>query len=101
MSTAQLIHFPTRRVANPDVVAEVMCDAQAALRRLRRELAPVAPAVTATRDWHLMSDQEALADLLALAQRVARRMAGRAEVLAGKACPCGQTGPGHGRAASA
>ena len=96
-----LIAFPDRRIAHPDTVAEVACDAQAVIRRLRRELAPIFVAVNATRDWQLMSDCEALADHLMLAQRVSRRMAGRAEVLAGKACACGQTGPGHGRAASA
>ncbi len=99
MSRAALIAFPDRRVAHPEAISLAKCDMQVVLRQLIREEVPVRVAVDATRDYLLMSDQRALDDCLKLAHRIARRMAGRAEVLAGKACACGSREPGHGAAA--
>lgn len=69
---------------------------QVALRDLRRQhAAPLWEAAIATGDWGQLSDAKALDGVLRAAERLARRMAGRAA----SGCADGLFEPGHGRAA--
>lgn len=69
---------------------------QVALRDLRREhAAPLWEAAIASGDWGQLADAKALDGVLRVADKIAKRMAGR--VMA--QCADGLLEPGHGRAA--
>ena len=69
---------------------------QARVRELRRrDAAPLWEAALASGDWGQLSDAKALDHLLRVADRIAKRMAGRVNA----ACADGILEPGHGRAA--
>lgn len=75
---------------------EHACEAQVALHSLRTVCGLLWAAAMASGDWSLMSDCQALSGTLRVAQTQLRRIAGRADAIA---CPDGQRGVGHGRAA--
>lgn len=69
---------------------------QVALRDLRRRFAaPLWEAAIASGDWGQLSDAKALDGVLKVADRIAKRMAGRVSA----PCADGLLEPGHGRAA--
>jgi hypothetical protein len=69
---------------------------QVALRDLRRtSAAPLWEAAIASGDWGQLADAKALDGALRIAERIAKRMAGRVNA----ACADGLLEPGHGRAA--
>lgn len=69
---------------------------QVALRTLRRTCAaPLWEAAVASGDWGQMADAKALDGVLKVADRIAKRMAGRVTV----PCADGLMEPGHGIAA--
>jgi hypothetical protein len=81
-----------RRVA----VDEQSVEFQVALRDLRRQhAAPLWEAALATGDWGQLSDAKALDGVLRVAERIAKRMAGRVSA----PCADGLLEPGHGAAA--
>lgn len=69
---------------------------QVALRDLRRQhAAPLWEAAVASGEWSQLADAKALAGILKVADRIAKRMAGRVSA----PCVDGLLEPGHGRAA--
>lgn len=69
---------------------------QVRLRDLRREAAaPLWEAAIGTGDWSQLADAKQLDQLLRVADRIAKRMAGRVH----STCADGMLEPGHGRAA--
>lgn len=69
---------------------------QVALRELRRRhAAPLWEAAIASGDWAQLSDAKALDGVLKVAERIAKRMAGRVAAT----CADGLLEPGHGAAA--
>lgn len=83
-------------MARPLPVVEHAMEAQARIRRLRKDLAPMYEAAFATGDWTVMSETHALAETLRIGQLQARRLAGLTTRIA---CIDGVAAPGHGRAA--
>jgi hypothetical protein len=80
----------------PAPLDEQSVEFQVALRELRRsKAAPLWEAAIASGDWGQLADAKALDGVLKVADRIAKRMAGRV------ASPCtdGLLEPGHGRAA--
>ena len=77
-------------------IDEQSVEFQVALRDLRRRhAAPLWECAIASGDWGQLSDAKALDGVLKVAERIARRMAGRAAA----GCADGLLEPGHGRAA--
>jgi hypothetical protein len=69
---------------------------QVGVRELRRHsAAPLWEAAIGSGDWSQLADAKALDGLLRVADRIAKRMAGRVS----SACADGILEPGHGRAA--
>ena len=80
----------------PLPVDEAAVEFQVALRDLRRGPAALLwESAIGSADWGQLSDAKALAGVLRVAERIARRMAGRAQA----PCADGLFEPGHGRAA--
>lgn len=80
----------------PVPIDERSMEFQVALRTLRREqAAPLWEAAIATGDWAQLSDAKALDGVLKVAERIAKRMAGRVAAT----CADGLLEPGHGAAA--
>ncbi len=81
----------------PPSLTEHAMEAQARLREIRRETAPLWQAAMATGDWTLMSRAHELAATLRAAERQAKTIAGMAERVA---CPDEvERTPGHGASA--
>lgn len=77
-------------------LAEQSMEFQVRLRDLsRRHAAPLWEAAVASGDWGQLADAKALAGTLRVADRIAKRMAGRVEA----PCADGLLEPGHGKAA--
>ena len=75
---------------------EAAVEFQACIRELRRHAAaPLWEAAIGSGDWGQLSDAKALDGILRVADRIAKRMAGRV----GATCADGILEPGHGRAA--
>ena len=80
----------------PVSLDEQAVEFQVALRDLRsRHAAPLWAAAIASGDWGQLSDAKALDGVLKVAERLAKRMAGRVSA----PCADGLLEPGHGRAA--
>ena len=80
----------------PVSLDEQAVEFQVALRDLRRRhAAPLWEAAIASGDWGQLSDAKALDGVLKVAERLAKRMAGRVSA----PCADGLLEPGHGRAA--
>jgi hypothetical protein len=80
----------------PIALDEAAVEFQVGVRDLRRRQGvPLWQAAIASGDWGQMSDAKALDQLLRVADRVAKRMAGRVDAT----CADGILEPGHGRAA--
>ena len=80
----------------PVPLDEAAVEFQVAIRELRRKAAaPLWEAAIGSGDWGQLSDAKALDGLLRVADRIAKRMAGRVH----SACADGVFGPSHGKAA--
>jgi hypothetical protein len=83
-------------MTRPITLDEAAVEFQVVVRELRRRAAaPLWEAALGSGDWGQMADARALDQILKVADRIAKRMAGR--VSAG--CADGILEPGHGRAA--
>lgn len=82
---------PDRRTAIVLYAVEV----QAQLRELRRETAPMYEAALRSGNHAVLAETHALAESLRISQKIARRVAGMADVI----CADGIAQPGHGKAA--
>ena len=80
----------------PVALDEQAVEFQVRLRDLRRHhAAPLWEAAIASGDWGQLADAKALDGVLKVADRIVKRMAGRATA----GCADGLFEPGHGRAA--
>jgi len=83
-------------MARPLPLDEAAVEFQAGVRELRRRAAaPLWEAAIGSGDWSQLADAKALDGLLRVADRIAKRMAGRVSAV----CADGILEPGHGKAA--
>jgi hypothetical protein len=83
-------------MARPLALDEAAVEFQVGVRELRRRsAAPLWEAAIGSGDWSQLADAKALDGLLRVADRIAKRMAGRVA----STCADGILEPGHGRAA--
>jgi hypothetical protein len=84
-------------MARPLPLDEAAVEFQVGVRELRRRrsAAPLWEAAIGSGDWSQLADAKALAGLLRVADRIAKRMAGRVA----STCADGILEPGHGKAA--
>jgi hypothetical protein len=83
-------------MARPIALDEAAVEFQVGVRELRRRAAaPLWEAAIGSGDWGQMADARALDQILKVADRIAKRMAGRVSA----PCVDGILEPGHGKAA--